>query len=56
MTQRAVAEEPRRSPLWIQVALLVAFLVLAVVSAFTVFIPEVLDDSNEDAPQQAPTP
>ncbi|MBZ0121327.1 MAG: hypothetical protein K8H88_30300 [Sandaracinaceae bacterium] len=40
--------EPRNSPLVSQIILWALFAVLAAVSVFTVLIPEIADDSNED--------
>jgi hypothetical protein len=43
-------DEPRRSPLLAQIILIVLFALLVVASVFTVIVPELLDDSNEDEP------
>ena len=43
-------EEPRRSPLVVSLVLWTAFALLVVAGVFSVLVPEILDDSNEDAP------
>jgi flagellar basal body-associated protein FliL len=51
----AIDQASRRdSPLALQLILLGLFLVLAVVGVFTVFLPEIADDSNEEAPVESP--
>ena len=40
--------ETRRSPWLTQVALLIAFLIVAAVGVFTVVVPELQDDADEE--------
>lgn len=47
--------EPRQSPLWPSVILLVGFFALIVVGVVTVLVPEIQDDTEEE-PQAKSTP
>ncbi len=44
-----MTQQPR---LWRSIALGVAFVILVVVSIFTVVVPEMEDDTNEEGPQE----
>jgi hypothetical protein len=46
--------EPRSSPLVSQLALWIVFAAIAVASIFTVLIPELRDDTSEEAEAAAP--
>lgn len=48
-----MTSEPRSSPLVSQIALWVVFAAIAVASVFTVLIPELRDDTAEEAPPAA---